>query len=82
MSKEKKRVIEEIKRIGLQYSRTSAQVVLRWILDNQFVTALVLCVKNANQLEEGVGALDWRLDSMDYESLSIESGVFANIGLY
>ena len=82
MSEQKRRVLEEIKRIGVQYAHTSTQVVLRWILDNPLITALVMGVKNMNQLEEGVGSLGWRLNPMDYDSLSMRSEVFANEGLY
>jgi len=79
---QKMNVLEEIKRISVQYGRTNTQVVLRWILDNRHITALIVGVKNMNQLEESVGSLGWRLNSMDYDSLSMRSEVFANKGLY
>lgn len=82
MSDEKEQMLEEIHRIGIQYGRTSTQVALRWIIDNPLITALVMGVKKMNQLEEGVASLDWRLNPVDYDSLSMRSEVFANAGLY
>jgi aryl-alcohol dehydrogenase-like predicted oxidoreductase len=82
MSVEKGQVLEEIQRIGIQCGHTSTHVVLRWILDNPLITALVMGVKKMNQLEEGVGSLGWKLNPMDYDSLSMRSEVFANAGLY
>lgn len=82
MSVEKGQVLEEIQRIGIQCGHTRTQVALRWMLDNPLIEALIMGVKNMNQLEEGAGSLGWRLNQTDYDNLSMRSEVFVNAGLY
>jgi aryl-alcohol dehydrogenase-like predicted oxidoreductase len=48
-------------------------ISLRWILDEPRVSAVLVGIKNRQQLNENVAALDWSLTSSDRETLAILS---------
>lgn len=59
------RLVERIKEVGQRYTKTPAQVALRWVLDNLQITCAIAGMKTPEQVEENVGALGWRLASED-----------------
>ena len=59
-----------MKEIASKYGKTVSQVAIRWILDNPLVTSALVGFKNIYQVEDCVGAVDWRLDHEDFSTLS------------
>lgn len=70
--------VEEIKGIAARYGKTLPQFALRWTLSNPAVsTALVGC-RNAAEVEENMGALDWSISAADMQQID---AIFARHGL-
>lgn len=63
-------IVTQLKKIGLKYNKSSAQVALRWVLDIPWVTATIAGIKTLNQIEENTGALHWSLSMEDHQFLS------------
>lgn len=63
-------LLECVKEIGLKYSRTPSQVVIRWTLGNSAVSCALLGMKNISQVLDNVGALGWSLDMNDQRRLT------------
>jgi myo-inositol catabolism protein IolS len=82
MAGEKRDILEEAKRLSVRYNRSVSQVALRWILDNSSVTACIVGIKTAIQVEEIAGAVDWSLEPADHKRLSMKSEVFTRSSLY
>jgi aryl-alcohol dehydrogenase-like predicted oxidoreductase len=53
--------VERLEVIGKQYEKKPAQVAIRWILDNPSMSCAIIGIKNAYQLEENLGAMNWTL---------------------
>ena len=47
-----------------------AQIALNWLLRQPAVTAPILGVRTMEQLEDNLGATDWRLDEEQVQKLS------------
>ncbi|MBI5448108.1 MAG: aldo/keto reductase [Gammaproteobacteria bacterium] len=67
-------LVKELRKIGLKYNKSSAQVALRWVLDVPGVLAAITGIKTQAQIEENVGALQWSLSCEDHEILSKLTG--------
>lgn len=80
--KEKRKVLDTTNILASKYDKTRGQIALRWILENPFVSSLVLGIKNKRQVEEGLGTLEWTLDHEDYENLLSCSDIFKTSILY
>lgn len=52
-------LLDTAKEIG----RSPAQVALRWVMDQPFMTSAIVGARNADQLKETLGAGGWRLPS-------------------
>lgn len=70
--------LETLKNIAEKYSKTMAQVSLRWLLDIEGVTAPIVGITNESQLKENLGALSWNLDTKDWQTLSDASASFSS----
>jgi aryl-alcohol dehydrogenase-like predicted oxidoreductase len=55
-------VAAEVRRVAERVGRTPAQVALNWVLRAPGVTAPIIGVRTAAQLEDNLGAAGWRLD--------------------
>jgi aryl-alcohol dehydrogenase-like predicted oxidoreductase len=47
--------------VAMDLGRTPAQVALRWVLDQGFITSAIAGARNAAQIGETLGAVGWRL---------------------
>jgi aryl-alcohol dehydrogenase-like predicted oxidoreductase len=47
--------------IAAELGRTPAQVALRWVLDQPFITATIVGARNAGQIADSLGAVGWVL---------------------
>lgn len=72
----KKQLINSMKSIANKYGKTISQVALRWLLENQLVTSVVVGIKNIKQLEENIGSLGWQLSDKDIADLNSYSNMF------
>jgi aryl-alcohol dehydrogenase-like predicted oxidoreductase len=56
--------------VAQQFGRTSAQVALRWVLEQPGVTAVITGVRTADQLWDNLGATGWRLEGEPLDRLN------------
>lgn len=66
-------LVNEIKKISLSYNKTPAEVAIRWVLDNSNITCAITGIKNPKQIEDNVGALDWKLSKEDFDYITKEA---------
>lgn len=62
-------VVELLRKIGEQYSKTPSQVALRWLIENPLVLPIP-GAKNARQAAENAGALTFSLTPEEVDALS------------
>jgi aryl-alcohol dehydrogenase-like predicted oxidoreductase len=73
--KENLQFVEMLKQIGTRYAKTSAQIAIRFVLENPVVTCALTGNKTRKQVEENVSALDWRFKQEDLQALRLSQGV-------
>jgi aryl-alcohol dehydrogenase-like predicted oxidoreductase len=59
----------KLKKLGVLYQKSAAQIAIRWTLDAPFVTSALVGMKNMDQLVENIGALGWCLEEGDCKFL-------------
>ena len=59
-----------LEEVGMSRSRTSAQVAIRWVLDQPGVSCAIVGAKTPEQVEENFGALGWRLSEAESHSVT------------
>ncbi len=64
------KVLGILKEIAERYHKTMAQTALRWLLDQPGVTAVIVGASRPEQVNENLGALDWKLEPQDCQRLS------------
>jgi aryl-alcohol dehydrogenase-like predicted oxidoreductase len=64
------KVLRVLREVATKYGKTMAQAAVRWLLDQEGVTAAIVGASRPEQLEENLGALDWHLDPADCERLA------------
>lgn len=65
-------VVDKLKLIAKKLNKTSAQIALRWVLENPCVTTALVGVKNPAQVEQNVLASDFALSEEDMKFLNEE----------
>jgi len=55
------KVVEAIEQIAAETSKTVPQIALNWLLRRPTVSTLVIGARNATQLKQNLGAIDWSL---------------------
>jgi diketogulonate reductase-like aldo/keto reductase len=63
-------VVQELKEVAAKYGNTPGQTGLRWLLDQEGITAVIVGVSKPEQVDENLGALDWRLEPVDWQRLA------------
>lgn len=63
-------VVQAVEDVGRTYGKTAGQTALRWLLDQEGVTAPIVGASRPEQVDENLGALDWRLDRADWLRLA------------
>jgi len=56
---------DRLRQMAAKYGKTPSQVALRWVLDDPQVAGVIPGAKRPSQVEENVGAADWRLSPAD-----------------
>lgn len=77
-AEERKGLLKLLKEIALKQGKTMSQTAVRWILDNPSVTCAIVGFKNAAQVEDIRGALEWQLSAEDYNDLAKKTEMFIN----
>jgi aryl-alcohol dehydrogenase-like predicted oxidoreductase len=62
-------LVEILRKIGERHGRAPGEVALAWTLHNPAVTAAIVGLRRADQLNGTIGALDFRLASEDVEQI-------------
>jgi aryl-alcohol dehydrogenase-like predicted oxidoreductase len=70
---QKQSLLSTLQLMSERTGRSVSSISLRWILDEPRVSAVLVGIKNRQQLNENVAALDWSLTSSDHEALAILS---------
>ncbi|MFC2060354.1 aldo/keto reductase [Chloroflexota bacterium] len=71
------RVVERVRIVAERLGKTSAQIALGWVLANLHIGTALVGVKNAAQMAENIGALDFALTSEDIRFLEEEIAGYA-----
>ncbi len=60
-------ILQALLDVAKQLNRTPAQVALRWVMDQPFMTSAIVGARNAEQLKDTLAAGGWRLpkDALD-----------------
>jgi aryl-alcohol dehydrogenase-like predicted oxidoreductase len=66
------RLAELLRQIGQRHGRTTGEVAIAWVLRHPAVTAAIVGMRSARQVEGVIGALEFRLSAA--EIAEIESG--------
>jgi aryl-alcohol dehydrogenase-like predicted oxidoreductase len=67
---EKQQLLDAVRLLSEKLDKPFPSVAIRWILDNPQVSAVLVGVKNPEQMVENLQALDWRLAPQDRDFLS------------
>lgn len=63
-------VLKVLKEVAAKYGKTMAQTALRWLLDQEGITAPIVGASRPEQVDENLGALGWKLDPADWQRLA------------
>ncbi len=66
-------IVDELDVIAEAHNTTVAQVALNWVLNKPGVSSLIIGIRNAQQLQENIGATDWKLTPEEVERLDVVS---------
>ena len=66
------KMVDKLSAVAQRKEKTATQVAIRWVLDNPSVASAIVGVKTPEQLEDNLGAMDWRLEPKDREFLATE----------
>jgi aryl-alcohol dehydrogenase-like predicted oxidoreductase len=58
-------VMDKVNIVAKSLGKTSAQIAIRWVLENNYVIAAICGARNAAQIEENAGASDFILSAED-----------------
>ena len=64
------KLLDEMEVVGQNYGKSIAQVALAWLLTNPLITSPIVGARNAEQLEESIGAAGFRLSGEDLSRLN------------
>ncbi len=62
--------VERLKKIGDRHKKSPAQVAIKWVLDQPFITTAIIGAKDEGQVKENVQALTLDLSPEDKETIS------------
>jgi myo-inositol catabolism protein IolS len=63
-------VVNVLREVAGKYGKTPAQTALRWLLDQDAITAVIVGASTPQQVDENLGALGWRLKAVDWQRLA------------
>ena len=63
-------VVGVVEEIAAKYGKTPGQTAIRWLLDQDGVTATIVGASRPEQVDENLGAMGWALEPADWQRLS------------
>lgn len=72
-------LLKILREAATAHQQDMSQVALRWILDHNEISSVVVGIKSVKQLENNIGAFNWRLDEGWFERLSSAARAFSNV---
>jgi len=63
-------VLDALEQVAAKYDKTMAQTAIRWLLDQDGVTATIVGASRPEQVDQNLGALGWTLDPDDWQRLA------------
>jgi len=63
-------ILDVLEDVARKYGKTMGQTALRWLLDQEGITAPIVGASRPEQVEENIGALGWSLEPEDWKRLS------------
>jgi aryl-alcohol dehydrogenase-like predicted oxidoreductase len=70
-------LVERLRKVGARRGLTPGQVAIAWTLRNPVVTGAIVGARNAKQVEEMMGAPDFRLSEVEIAEIEEEQPVHA-----
>lgn len=64
------KVVDALAEAARKNGKTVAQAALRWLLDQEGITSVIVGASRPEQVDDNLGALDWKLDPADWKSLA------------
>ena len=64
------KVLDVLEGVAAKHGKTMAQTALRWLLDQDGVTATIIGASRPEQVDQNLGALDWKLDPEDWQLMA------------
>lgn len=66
-------VVNRLQQISQPYTKSPAQIALRWVLDNPAIACALVGAKTTAQVEQNVGAAGWKLSPTDHAALTADT---------
>jgi myo-inositol catabolism protein IolS len=63
-------IVRLLEEMAAEYAKMAAQTALRWLLDQEGITSVIVGASSPVQVRENLGALGWRLEPIDWQRLS------------
>lgn len=63
-------VLDLLENVATKYEKSLGQTALRWLLDQEGITAPIVGASRPEQVEENLGAFGWKLEDSDWEELA------------
>jgi len=62
-------VVDELKKLAEKYNATPSQVALNWLRAKEYVSSIIIGVRNIDQLKDNLATTEWQLSKEDIEYL-------------
>ncbi|MCK4252104.1 aldo/keto reductase [candidate division WOR-3 bacterium] len=63
------KLVEDLRPIAKKNDRTIAQLAIAWVLRRPEVTSAIVGARKPSQIEENIGATDWKISEEDYKRI-------------
>ena len=63
-------ILEILKEVAAKYDKSMAQTAIRWLLDQEGITCAIVGASRPEQVDENLGAMDWKLEKEDWDRLA------------
>jgi aryl-alcohol dehydrogenase-like predicted oxidoreductase len=70
---DREKVMQALLAVSKQVGKSPAQIALRWVLDQQGITSVIMGASRVDQLEDNFGACDFKLDTEHWKALDRSS---------
>jgi aryl-alcohol dehydrogenase-like predicted oxidoreductase len=67
------RVVDTIDEVAKETGKTAAQIAINWLLQRPTVATVIIGARNADQLRQNLGAVDWNLTPAHFAKLDASS---------